>query len=147
MLGGLSATCVRSSIVAETSAAHATTAKPNIAGNDYFDGSLGIGSSRAFAARHAAAGRARRRPRHLPERASPHWVLRQSGLMARGVTLHPRIGRAVRNLIAPRLLRIPRVATRWQAASREPSCDTHTGQETARSSAPGPRRSHSSKDL
>ncbi len=29
--------------------------------------------------------------------------------MARGVTLHPRIGRAVRNLIAPRLLRIPRV--------------------------------------
>src|SRR6476469_2135715 len=109
MLGGLSATCVRSSICAETSAAHATTAKPNIAAIDYFDGSLGTGSSRAFAARHAAAGRARRRPRHLPERASPHWVLRQSGLMARGVTLHPRIGRAVRNLIAPRLLRIPRV--------------------------------------
>ncbi len=36
-------------------------------------------------------------------------VLRLSGLMARGVTLHPRIGRAVRNLIAPRLLRMPRV--------------------------------------
>ena len=36
-------------------------------------------------------------------------VLRQSGLMARGVTLHPRIGRAIRNLLAPRLLRIPRV--------------------------------------
>jgi hypothetical protein len=36
-------------------------------------------------------------------------VLRQSGLMARGVTLHPRIGRAIRNLLAPRLLRMPRV--------------------------------------
>ena len=36
-------------------------------------------------------------------------VLRQSGLMARGVTLHPRIARAVRNLLAPRLLRRPRV--------------------------------------
>ena len=36
-------------------------------------------------------------------------VLLQSGLMARGVTLHPRIARAVRNLLAPRLLRLPRV--------------------------------------
>lgn len=36
-------------------------------------------------------------------------VLRQSGLMARGVTLHPRPARALRNLIAPRLLRIPTV--------------------------------------
>jgi 2-polyprenyl-6-methoxyphenol hydroxylase-like FAD-dependent oxidoreductase len=36
-------------------------------------------------------------------------VLRQSGLMARGVTLHPRIARGLRNLIAPRLLRIPAV--------------------------------------
>ncbi len=36
-------------------------------------------------------------------------VLVQSGLMARGVTLHPRIARAVRNLLAPRLLRLPRV--------------------------------------
>jgi 2-polyprenyl-6-methoxyphenol hydroxylase-like FAD-dependent oxidoreductase len=36
-------------------------------------------------------------------------VLRQSGLMARGVTLHPRIGRAIRNMLAPRLLRMPRV--------------------------------------
>jgi 2-polyprenyl-6-methoxyphenol hydroxylase-like FAD-dependent oxidoreductase len=36
-------------------------------------------------------------------------VLLQSGLMARGATLHPRIGRAIRNLIAPRLLRVPRV--------------------------------------
>jgi hypothetical protein len=29
--------------------------------------------------------------------------------MAHGVTLHPRIGRAIRNLLAPRLLRMPRV--------------------------------------
>jgi 2-polyprenyl-6-methoxyphenol hydroxylase-like FAD-dependent oxidoreductase len=36
-------------------------------------------------------------------------VVRQSGLMARGVTLHPRVARAIRNLLAPRLLRIPRV--------------------------------------
>src|SRR6478735_5468582 len=36
-------------------------------------------------------------------------VLRQSGMMARGVTLHPRIARAVRNLLAPRLLRRSRV--------------------------------------
>lgn len=36
-------------------------------------------------------------------------VLRQSGLMARGVTLKPRAARAMRNLLAPRLLRIPRV--------------------------------------
>ena len=36
-------------------------------------------------------------------------VLLQSGLMARGVTLHPRIARGIRNLLAPRLLRVPRV--------------------------------------
>ncbi len=36
-------------------------------------------------------------------------VLRQSGMMARGVTLHPRIARAMRNLLAPRLLRRARV--------------------------------------
>ncbi|MDZ7882578.1 MAG: FAD-dependent monooxygenase [Mycobacterium sp.] len=36
-------------------------------------------------------------------------VLRQSGLMARGVTLHPRVARWMRNLLAPRLLRIPAV--------------------------------------
>ncbi len=36
-------------------------------------------------------------------------VLVQSGLMARGVTLHPRIARGIRNLLAPRLLRLPRV--------------------------------------
>jgi 2-polyprenyl-6-methoxyphenol hydroxylase-like FAD-dependent oxidoreductase len=36
-------------------------------------------------------------------------VLRQSGMMARGVTLHPRIARAMRNLVAPRLLRRARV--------------------------------------
>ena len=36
-------------------------------------------------------------------------VLLQSGLMARGVTLHPRIARGMRNLLAPRLLRVPRV--------------------------------------
>jgi 2-polyprenyl-6-methoxyphenol hydroxylase-like FAD-dependent oxidoreductase len=36
-------------------------------------------------------------------------VLRQSGMMARGVTLHPRVARAIRNLLAPRLLRRPRV--------------------------------------
>src|SRR3954463_13513915 len=42
---GLTATCVRSSICAETSAAHATTAKPNIAANDYFDGSFGPDSA------------------------------------------------------------------------------------------------------
>ncbi len=36
-------------------------------------------------------------------------VLLQSGLMARGVTLHPRIARGLRNLLVPRLLRVPRV--------------------------------------
>jgi hypothetical protein len=36
-------------------------------------------------------------------------VLVQSGLMARGVTLRPRIAHGLRNLIAPRLLRRPRV--------------------------------------
>ncbi|MFP1153373.1 FAD-dependent oxidoreductase [Mycobacterium sherrisii] len=36
-------------------------------------------------------------------------VLLQSGLMARGITLRPRIARGVRNLLAPRLLRIPKV--------------------------------------
>jgi hypothetical protein len=30
-------------------------------------------------------------------------------MMARGATLHPRIARLVRNLLAPRLLRLPRV--------------------------------------
>jgi 2-polyprenyl-6-methoxyphenol hydroxylase-like FAD-dependent oxidoreductase len=36
-------------------------------------------------------------------------VLLQSGLMARGITLQPRIARGLRNLVAPRLLRMPRV--------------------------------------
>jgi 2-polyprenyl-6-methoxyphenol hydroxylase-like FAD-dependent oxidoreductase len=36
-------------------------------------------------------------------------VLRQSGMMARGITLRPRVGRGIRNLLVPRLLRIPRV--------------------------------------
>ncbi len=36
-------------------------------------------------------------------------VLRQSGLMARGVTLHPRVARGLRNLFAPRLLRLPAI--------------------------------------
>ena len=36
-------------------------------------------------------------------------VLRQSGLMARGVTLKPRVARGIRNLLAPKLLRVPRV--------------------------------------
>jgi 2-polyprenyl-6-methoxyphenol hydroxylase-like FAD-dependent oxidoreductase len=36
-------------------------------------------------------------------------VLLQSGLMARGVTLHPRVARGLRNLLAPRLLRLARV--------------------------------------
>jgi 2-polyprenyl-6-methoxyphenol hydroxylase-like FAD-dependent oxidoreductase len=36
-------------------------------------------------------------------------VLLQSGMMARGVTLHPRLARGMRNLLLPRLLRIPRV--------------------------------------
>ncbi|SPM33642.1 2-polyprenyl-6-methoxyphenol hydroxylase and related FAD-dependent oxidoreductases [Mycobacterium rhizamassiliense] len=35
-------------------------------------------------------------------------VLRQSGLMARGITLRPRFARGVRNMVVPRLLRIPR---------------------------------------
>jgi hypothetical protein len=34
-------------------------------------------------------------------------VLMQSGLIARGVTMHPRIARAMRNLLAPRVLRLP----------------------------------------
>jgi 2-polyprenyl-6-methoxyphenol hydroxylase-like FAD-dependent oxidoreductase len=36
-------------------------------------------------------------------------VVLRSGLMARGVTLHPRVARGFRNLLAPGLLRIPRV--------------------------------------
>jgi 2-polyprenyl-6-methoxyphenol hydroxylase-like FAD-dependent oxidoreductase len=36
-------------------------------------------------------------------------VLLQSGMMARGVTLHPRIARSMRNMLAPRILRIPRI--------------------------------------
>jgi 2-polyprenyl-6-methoxyphenol hydroxylase-like FAD-dependent oxidoreductase len=36
-------------------------------------------------------------------------VLLQSGLMARGVTLRPRIARGIRNVLAPRILRIPRI--------------------------------------
>ena len=36
-------------------------------------------------------------------------VLLQSGMMARGITLRPRIARGIRNLLAPRILRIPRV--------------------------------------
>jgi hypothetical protein len=36
-------------------------------------------------------------------------VLLQSGLMARGVTLHPRVARRLRNFLAPQLLRAPRV--------------------------------------
>jgi len=36
-------------------------------------------------------------------------VLLQSGLMARCVTLHPRVARGLRNLLLPRLLRVPRV--------------------------------------
>jgi len=36
-------------------------------------------------------------------------VLFQSGLLARGVTLHPRPARAARNFLVPRLLRVPRV--------------------------------------
>lgn len=36
-------------------------------------------------------------------------VLLQSGMMARGVTLHPRPARALRNFLAPRLLRIPQI--------------------------------------
>jgi hypothetical protein len=34
-------------------------------------------------------------------------VLFQSGLMARGVTLHPRVARKLRNLLVPRFLRVP----------------------------------------
>jgi 2-polyprenyl-6-methoxyphenol hydroxylase-like FAD-dependent oxidoreductase len=36
-------------------------------------------------------------------------VLLQSGLMARGVTLHPRIARGLRNLLLPKLLRVSRI--------------------------------------
>jgi hypothetical protein len=36
-------------------------------------------------------------------------VLMQSGLMARGITLRPRPARWLRNLLAPKILRIPRV--------------------------------------
>jgi len=36
-------------------------------------------------------------------------VLRQSGLIARGITLYPRIARRLRDLLAPRLLRHPQV--------------------------------------
>jgi 2-polyprenyl-6-methoxyphenol hydroxylase-like FAD-dependent oxidoreductase len=36
-------------------------------------------------------------------------VVMQSGMMARGVTLHPPVARWIRNLLAPRILRVPRV--------------------------------------
>jgi hypothetical protein len=36
-------------------------------------------------------------------------VVLQSGLMARGVTLRPRVARGIRNVLAPRILRIPRI--------------------------------------
>ncbi|GFG62597.1 FAD-dependent oxidoreductase [Mycobacterium kubicae] len=36
-------------------------------------------------------------------------VLVQSGLVARNITLHPRLARGIRNLLAPKLLRVPRV--------------------------------------
>jgi 2-polyprenyl-6-methoxyphenol hydroxylase-like FAD-dependent oxidoreductase len=36
-------------------------------------------------------------------------VVLQSGLMARGVTLRPRIARGIRNILAPRILRMPRI--------------------------------------
>ena len=36
-------------------------------------------------------------------------VLFQSGLLARGVTLHPRVARVLRNMLVPRILRIPNV--------------------------------------
>jgi hypothetical protein len=36
-------------------------------------------------------------------------VVLQSGLMARGVTLRPRIARGIRNVLAPKMLRIPRI--------------------------------------
>ncbi|WIM87739.1 FAD-dependent oxidoreductase [Candidatus Mycobacterium wuenschmannii] len=36
-------------------------------------------------------------------------VLLQSGMMARGVTLHPRIARAIRNMLVPRLLGVSKV--------------------------------------
>jgi 2-polyprenyl-6-methoxyphenol hydroxylase-like FAD-dependent oxidoreductase len=36
-------------------------------------------------------------------------VLLQSGMMARGVTLHPRVARSIRNLLVPKLLRVPRI--------------------------------------
>jgi len=36
-------------------------------------------------------------------------VLLQSGMMARGVTLHPRVARGLRNLLVPNLLRVPRI--------------------------------------
>jgi FAD binding domain len=43
-------------------------------------------------------------------------VLIQSGLMARAVTLHPRPARWLRNLLAPNLLRIPKIRD-WVAGS------------------------------
>ncbi|MDT5135974.1 MAG: hypothetical protein QOD58_236 [Mycobacterium sp.] len=36
-------------------------------------------------------------------------VLFQSGLMARGVTLHPRVARKLRNILVPKLLGVPRI--------------------------------------
>ena len=73
-------------------------------------------------------------------------VLRQSGLMARGATLHPRIGRGIRNVLAPRLLRTPRVRDAVAGSFAAPSCGTRTGEARTRSSAPGRRRYRCSKD-
>jgi 2-polyprenyl-6-methoxyphenol hydroxylase-like FAD-dependent oxidoreductase len=68
------------------------------------------------------------------------WVLLQSGLTARGVTLHPRVARGLRNLLLPGLLRIPECVTRWQEASRARRCGIPTGSARALWWAPGRRR-------
>jgi len=69
-------------------------------------------------------------------------VLVQSGLMARGVTLHPRIARGLRNLLAPRLLGRHVYVTPWRAVSRAPHCDTTMGVERTGSSVPAPPKPH-----
>jgi 2-polyprenyl-6-methoxyphenol hydroxylase-like FAD-dependent oxidoreductase len=67
-------------------------------------------------------------------------ALLQSGMMARGVTLHPRVARGMRNRLAPRILRALGYVTREQGASRAPRCGIPTGQTRSRWWAPGQRR-------
>jgi len=63
--------------------------------------------------------------------------------MARGVTLHPRIARGLRNLLVPRLLGLPRVRDAVAGSfAGTGHCDTTMGVERTGSSVPAPPKPH-----